>query len=780
MDTKSKKSKLIVSFAIFFLGMTLFIDSLLSVAGLAVSSKGTAFDWHKSYQETAAFRSYIASYLEAFLGVATGGKGWRLYGTADRYEGDAIVQEEAVAGTGWEDWTGFLEDQTWETWEAWEAWEAEVSGEAVSSVPQTEASGMDLRDNYRDGTWSGTSEKDFMKDIAQNKNLRYAIVYQNKLLYTNIDNLEGQVGTPWDNLNFEEQLSPDEYNFTLWFNKDNAGKTRIFRDGAELEIYGNGMYSSDRQWFVPGYTNFNVDEAAGDAVIFLAAAREPKLYVSGNYSEYGTSQYGGRLYSIHENLLELQAQFKKSCILLGISLLLLALSFFFRKERRLMRASIGRLTGKLWLEFKVLLFLVLPLLILLFLVLPLFLFLGNTEGVLFFQAHLLGIVCFWLLYLGALDRNANKEAQKKPLITGLRSRDLQRPLQKRMIQRYRLSMAIWLMAPLLFLLALFLPMGEYLNWMLGVHPLPFLFLVLAYLGLSAASIRYLKKNRRLAEDLGAFFHQVDTVREGDLTEPLVLPADSELREAAERLNEIQHGLETALQEKLRSEQMKVELVTNVSHDIKTPLTSIISYVELLKQEGELPDHVREFIQILGEKSERLKVIVQDVFEVSKAASGQLPIEPETLDLKKLLQQTLADMDTPITQSGLFMKLSFPEEPVTVFADGKRLYRVFQNLIQNALSYSLEGSRIFLTLKTEGAVALVSIRNTSARELNKTTDFSERFVRGDASRSDGGSGLGLSIARSFTEACGGTLRISIDADLFTVTVAFPTCQVPPVQ
>ena len=121
-----------------------------------------------------------------------------------------------------------------------------------------------------------------------------------------------------------------------------------------------------------------------------------------------------------------------------------------------------------------------------------------------------------------------------------------------------------------------------------------------------------------------------------------------------------------------------------------------------------------------------------------------------------------------------MKLSIPEDAVCVFADGKRLYRVFQNLIQNALTYSLEGSRVFLTLKTEEAVALVTIRNTSASELSETLDFSERFVRGDASRSDGGSGLGLSIAKSFTEACGGTLRIFVEADLFTVTVAFPVC------
>lgn len=241
---------------------------------------------------------------------------------------------------------------------------------------------------------------------------------------------------------------------------------------------------------------------------------------------------------------------------------------------------------------------------------------------------------------------------------------------------------------------------------------------------------------------------------------------------AENLNQIQCGLEQALREQISSERMKVDLVTNVSHDIKTPLTSIISYVELLKQEENLPDHVREFIRILGEKSERLKTIVQDVFEISKATSGQLPVKMEELDLGKLLRQTLADMDTQIEKSGLSFRVSISEEAVYIWADGQRLYRVFQNLIQNALKYSLTGSRVYLTMTADREEATVCIQNISGRELEHGMDFTERFVRGDASRTDGGSGLGLSIARSFTEACGGSFQVKIDADLFTVIVKFP--------
>ena len=241
---------------------------------------------------------------------------------------------------------------------------------------------------------------------------------------------------------------------------------------------------------------------------------------------------------------------------------------------------------------------------------------------------------------------------------------------------------------------------------------------------------------------------------------------------AAELEDIRQGVETAVEERTRSERMKVELVANVSHDIKTPLTSIISYIQLLKQEEGLPDYVSDYIRILDEKSERLKNMVQDVFAVSKAASGQLSVEIKELDLSKLLYQTLADMEEPITQSPVTVKTEIPKEPVMVRTDGQRMYRVFQNLIGNAIKYSLEGSRVYVTLKEEGALAVASVKNTSSAELNREVDFLERFTRGDSSRTDGGSGLGLSIAKSFTEACGGTFELEMIADLFLVTVSLP--------
>ena len=209
----------------------------------------------------------------------------------------------------------------------------------------------------------------------------------------------------------------------------------------------------------------------------------------------------------------------------------------------------------------------------------------------------------------------------------------------------------------------------------------------------------------------------------------------------------------------------------MSHDLKTPLTSIISYTELLAQEP-LESPASEYVKIMGEKAQRLKAMVQDVFEVSKAASGQLPVKLERLDYARLLRQTLADMGQAIEDSGLTLRVVIPEGEVPITADSDRMYRVFQNLIGNALKYSLPGSRVYLSLSVDNGTASASVRNTSAAELKPGTEYTARFVRGDESRTDGGSGLGLSIADSFTRACGGELAVSTQADLFTATVTFP--------
>ena len=237
--------------------------------------------------------------------------------------------------------------------------------------------------------------------------------------------------------------------------------------------------------------------------------------------------------------------------------------------------------------------------------------------------------------------------------------------------------------------------------------------------------------------------------------------------------EINKGFDESLEEQMKSERMKVELITNVSHDLKTPLTSIISYIDLLSKE-ELSDTARDYVNILCEKSYRLKNIVSDLFDLAKSTSGDINLDMEKLDLKKLIEQTLGDMEDEIESSGLQIKTRLPEEPVYIISDGKKLYRVFQNLIDNALKYSLKGTRVYIELEEVDGKAVTTIKNVAGYEMDFTAEeILQRFTRGDKSRSTEGSGLGLSIAESFTKVCGGSFKLDIDGDLFKVTMKFKT-------
>ncbi len=240
----------------------------------------------------------------------------------------------------------------------------------------------------------------------------------------------------------------------------------------------------------------------------------------------------------------------------------------------------------------------------------------------------------------------------------------------------------------------------------------------------------------------------------------------------DKLNWISVNINDAVESQLRSERMKVDLVTNVSHDIKTPLTSIISYVDLLSKDEELSAESKSYVQILGQKTDRLKKIVSDLFDLAKATSGT-DVDSEELDAVILVNQVLADMDDKIRRYGKTIKTEFYTDEAHFFADGKKMYRTLQNIIDNSLKYSLEGTRIFMTVSEENSGVCIRLKNTASYEMNFSTDeITERFVRGDCSRTSEGSGLGLSIAKSFTEACGGDFAVQIDGDTFCVKIRFP--------
>lgn len=240
----------------------------------------------------------------------------------------------------------------------------------------------------------------------------------------------------------------------------------------------------------------------------------------------------------------------------------------------------------------------------------------------------------------------------------------------------------------------------------------------------------------------------------------------------DELQNIQKGFKKAVNEEVKSQKMKTELITNVSHDLKTPLTSIITYVDLLK-DGNLPVDKRvEYLDTLDRKSQRLKDLIEDLFEVSKATSGNISLNIVDVDIVSLMKQTLLELDDKILKSSLMVKTSYPEEKVMLPLDSQRMFRVFENLIINITKYALEGSRVYVDIINKTDKVEIILKNMAANEINFSVDeVMERFVRGDKSRNTEGSGLGLAIAKSFVELQGGKLNIVVDGDLFKVIITF---------
>lgn len=244
------------------------------------------------------------------------------------------------------------------------------------------------------------------------------------------------------------------------------------------------------------------------------------------------------------------------------------------------------------------------------------------------------------------------------------------------------------------------------------------------------------------------------------------------REHGENLNTIRDGVSLAVEARMRSEHFRTELITNVSHDIKTPLTSIINYVDLLGKEKPENEKMREYIDVLQRHSARLKKLIDDLLEASKASTGNLAVNAEPCDVGVLLDQTLGEYGEKLSAAGLEPVLTKPEKPVIIMADGRHMWRIFDNLLNNICKYSQRGTRVYLEVCERDGKAVVTFRNISSRQLNISSDeLMERFVRGDSSRNTEGSGLGLNIAQSLAQLQKGTMELTVDGDLFKVTLTF---------
>lgn len=250
----------------------------------------------------------------------------------------------------------------------------------------------------------------------------------------------------------------------------------------------------------------------------------------------------------------------------------------------------------------------------------------------------------------------------------------------------------------------------------------------------------------------------------------------DLREHAGQLNDLGSAIGNAVEERLKSERFKAELITNVSHDLKTPLTSIINYVDLLKKTGVEDPKALEYIEVLDRKSQRLKKLTEDLVEASKASTGALTVNKERLGFIQLLDQALGEYEEKFEKSGLSPVCTAPDHELYVEADGRHLWRVIDNLLGNCVKYAMPGTRVYLDVKAWDGNVVLFVKNVSREPLNIPADrLMERFVRGEESRTTEGSGLGLSIARSLTELQGGAFRLDIDGDLFKAVVSFPECR-----
>ncbi|BCN31705.1 sensor histidine kinase [Anaeromicropila herbilytica] len=282
---------------------------------------------------------------------------------------------------------------------------------------------------------------------------------------------------------------------------------------------------------------------------------------------------------------------------------------------------------------------------------------------------------------------------------------------------------------------------------------------------------------KLAAQLNVLITETKKITEGNLTHKIPEDElDHSMRKLGTYINSIGDGLSAAVDEKLKSERLKTELITNVSHDIKTPLTSIINFVDLLKKEKIESENAKSYLEILETKSWRLKTLIEDLVEASKASSGTINMNLERLNIVELIRQSVGEFEDRFKERNLDMVIQISEEPIYILADGRSTFRIIENIFSNVNKYALNGTRVYIdVIKNEGKVN-VSVKNISANQLNiDSNELMERFVRGDISRNTEGSGLGLSISKSLAALQNATFDIILDGDLFKAVVVFTTIE-----
>jgi signal transduction histidine kinase len=602
--------------------------------------------------------------------------------------------------------------------------------------------GIYLAGKYRDiskGDYKGT--RNFKWNVQSNfdliiqsleSNKDFGWDYSNIVYFGSIENQKKQTNSEYKN--FEEAVTSikaktSEYPFLVMWN------------GSDLSISDNGaiLRASDDEVYSQMYARYaKQNQTKYKDYRVLIAVKEPL-----------TVKYGG-VYSSYIEWKLLGAAVPAVAISFGIGIVLLIISSIKRSSRKQFSNKLARLSGKVWIEVKIA--------ISIFLLIPLS---TNDDAVVIIGL----VILFWWSYLMLIDLMVHgtgffKNNSLTWVLNLYRSFENKKPFQKAMMNRFLFLVGIEFL--LIFLVfALLVGGGDAVSFAFFFTALGVYFFY-----------RYFRSYTKLITDIGKVVDQTELIRNGDLSTKLTLPVRSVMHKTADNLNHIQEGVSSAAQEQLRSERMKVELITNVSHDLKTPLTSIVNYIDLLSREELSPEHANDYVKVLSRKAARLTSLTQDLFDISKAQSGNLELNIERIDIVELIKQSIAELEERIAESGLNFRINLPQEKVYINADGRKLYRVFDNLISNILKYSLSSTRVYIDLFEDKDYISLSFKNIAAYEMNMSaTDLMERFVRGDEARSTEGSGLGLAIVQSFVSLSGGEFNVDIDGDLFKAIVKF---------
>ena len=264
---------------------------------------------------------------------------------------------------------------------------------------------------------------------------------------------------------------------------------------------------------------------------------------------------------------------------------------------------------------------------------------------------------------------------------------------------------------------------------------------------------------------------VNQIKRGNLDYKIPVTEAGELDRLAMSVNEISDAMNIAVMDKLKNQRMKIDLISNVSHDLRTPLTSMVSYVDLLKTEGLDSENAPMYLEIIDEKTRRLRKLTEDLFEAAKASSGNIPVDINRIEMTSIVNQAMAEMEERLSENNLDVIFTNKAESIFVMADGQLLWRVIENLLTNVSKYALPASRVYIDITEENDMICLDVKNMSKDRLNISADeLMERFKRGDESRNTEGSGLGLAIAKDLTNLMNGRFELTIDGDLFKVRVA----------